>query len=106
MLLNISKGLVVAALGLFATACTLAMVDLTDNGAKEYGYTVDQHVTAPWRMVPPVQAGNEQRVHDDGFCVDTPEGEVCTANVTSTYTFVDRYSAASKRGTWPLAVGL
>ncbi len=97
---------IVAALGLVGAGCTLATVDLTDRGAQEHGYTVDQHIVEPWRIVPPVSTGHQEEEVDEGFCADTPEGQICTRSVTTTSTIVDRYSAASKRGAWPLTVGL
>ena len=103
--INLIKWGVVAALGVVATSCTVATVNLSDLGA--YGYDQDQHITSPWRPVPPVSMVEYDETASEGSCKHYGDkGEVCTVMYTRTIEERVRYSAASARGGWPLMVGL
>ena len=104
---NLTKWVIVGALGVFGVAaCTLATVDLTEVGAAEHGYTETKHVSAPWRMVPPVFDFNAETDRSDANCNETPQGELCAYLETDRTTKSTRYATASFRGNWPLTVGL
>lgn len=90
-MLYISKWLIVVSLGLSATACTIATVDLRQDMQEVEEIT--DHLALPWRMVPPIKVSLD----------DVHRGVDYTRTTTGS---AARYAAAADAGKWPLNIGL